>query len=318
MNEDELQLLSIEGFLRRASQINMPFMVKGSVITRQFMNVPEMRTVADLDWVYLHELNSDDKAGKLFSDWTRQVTEVRAEDGVKFRSFRENDFWRRIDYAMSDDFPTVNTDLLCHVDGQLNDRLSMDISFNLSIDYAPEPLWYQPKYGDAFLLKYTCPLPLQISWKLHQTITRPRTKDIFDLIQLLKHQDFNEDVLKKTMKALINECNADGISPGRLKLFVTDTAWKYFELENSKTNATEFLKLKKEMSALYGLEYFNSFDPRQFITEKHLATFKSMDLLLEFKNVLNEVGFTEELINSLFFSTQKEKLKSFWRKFFSF
>jgi hypothetical protein len=39
------------------------------------------------------------------------VTELDLDDGVMFRSFRENAFWRYIDYAMADDFPTVNTDI---------------------------------------------------------------------------------------------------------------------------------------------------------------------------------------------------------------
>ena len=182
MDSQQLQLESIEGFLRRASLVDLPFMVKGSIITRQYLPYPDMRQVADLDWVYLKYLDQDADAGAIFSDWATQVTEAVIFDHIEFQSFRKNDFWRRIDYAMHDDFPTVNTDLTCWVDGKLNDWLGLDISYNLDIDFPPVELMYQPVKGKPFLLKYTCPLSLQVSWKLRQLLGRPRLNDVFDLI----------------------------------------------------------------------------------------------------------------------------------------
>ena len=60
------------------------------------------------DWVYLNDLQNAEDAKIKFDEWLINITKTNKNDGVKFRSFRENAFWRMIDYAMSDDFPTVN------------------------------------------------------------------------------------------------------------------------------------------------------------------------------------------------------------------
>lgn len=138
-------------------------------------------------------------------------------DGVRFRSFRENAFWRMLDYAMGDDFPTTNTDLVCWVDEQEFDRFSLDISFNLPLDVPSEPLWYQPIRGEPFLVPHATPLALQVAWKLHQTLVRPRFKDLFDLLHLLKHPGFTPAVRQQTLTALASECSADGTDLGRLR-----------------------------------------------------------------------------------------------------
>ncbi|MDO7885587.1 nucleotidyl transferase AbiEii/AbiGii toxin family protein [Hymenobacter cheonanensis] len=215
--QETLKLLAYEAFIRRAGELGLPFMLKGSYVTRQYFADPTLRTPQDLDWVYLPPLASAEEAERVFTAWATAATELVASDSVRFRSFRENAFWRILDYAMADDFPTTNTDLVCWVDGQEFDRFSLDISFNLPLGVPSEPLWYQPMRGEPFLVPYSTPLALQIAWKLHQTLVRPRFKDLFDLLHLLKHPTFSPAVRQQTLEALAAECAADNTDLGRLR-----------------------------------------------------------------------------------------------------
>ena len=67
------------------------------------------------------------------------MTELPADDKVQFQSFREDDFWRRIDYAMHEDFPTGNTSLYCWVDGKRT-WISLYLTFNLPMAAPSVPL----------------------------------------------------------------------------------------------------------------------------------------------------------------------------------
>jgi hypothetical protein len=214
--EQTLEILGYEAFLRRASELELPFVLKGSYVTRQYFTDPTARIPQDLDWVYMQPIGSGDEARQLFSAWATLVTERQLADGVMFRSFQEDAFWRMIDYAMADDFPTVNTDLQFEVAGHGTDFLRIDISFNLPLDVPSEPLIYRPLQGEPFLLPHTTPLALQVAWKLHQTLVRPRFKDLFDLLHLLRHPDFTPAVRQQTLDALRKECHADRTDPARL------------------------------------------------------------------------------------------------------
>lgn len=216
-DQEIIEQLAYEAFIRRASELGLPFMLKGSYVTRQYFAAPALRTPHDLDWVYLLPIGSAEEAERLFTEWATLVTELPAHDGVRFRSFRENTFWRILDYAMADDFPTTNTDLVCWVDGQEFDCFSLDISFNLPLDVPSEPLWYQPVQGEPFLVPHATPLALQVAWKLHQTLVRPRFKDLFDLLHLLKHPGFTPAVHQQTLAALASECAADNTDLSRLR-----------------------------------------------------------------------------------------------------
>lgn len=211
------RLLAYEAFIRRASELELPFMLKGSYVTRQYFPDPTLRIPHDLDWVYLHPIGSAEEAERIFSAWATQATELGHDDGVRFRSFRENAFWRILDYAMADDFPTTNTDLVCWVDGELFDWFSLDISFNLPLEVPSEPLYYQPLRGAPFLVPHATPLALQVAWKLHQTLVRPRFKDLFDLPFLLRHSHFTPAVRQQALAALAKECAADATDLGRLR-----------------------------------------------------------------------------------------------------
>ena len=82
---------------------------------------------------------------------------------------------------MSDDFPTVNTDFECRADGW-ECEANLDVSLNLDIAH-PHPFTFSTPI-DRFTMPLTTPLHYQIAWKLHQTIVRPRFKDLYDLSRL--------------------------------------------------------------------------------------------------------------------------------------
>ncbi|WP_258022721.1 nucleotidyl transferase AbiEii/AbiGii toxin family protein [Brevibacillus formosus] len=208
------ELIVLEALLRRIALVNMPFVLKGSLLTRQYLDNREIRDADDIDLLYAGKIRDVEHAHEVFTQWMIQVTEMDLNDGVVFRSFRENAFWRYIDYAMADDFPTINTDIAYYFKGQTREaddysELDLDISFNLEMDAEPVPLQYQPAFGESFLVPYTVPLSIQVAWKLHQTIVRPRFKDLYDLKFLLSHPTYDNDALKETLQALVNECSID-------------------------------------------------------------------------------------------------------------
>lgn len=211
-----LEKLAHEAFIRRAAAFDAPFMLKGSYVTRQYFDNPADRIPNDLDWVCVRRLPDSATAQALFNEWATGVTELVLDDSVTFRSFRENAFWRMIDYAMTDDFPTVNTDLLCWVNGE-EVELSLDVSFNLPLEAPSVPLLYCPEQGPPFQVPHTVPLALQVSWKLHQTLVRPRFKDVFDLTHLLRHPAFDTAAQQQCLSALAAECRADNTDFGRLR-----------------------------------------------------------------------------------------------------
>ena len=162
------------------------------------------------------------------------VSETFEMDGVHFRSFRENAFWRGGDYAMADDFPTVTTDLYASLNGGPEYSYTIDVSYNLPVDVPPVPLLYTPLRGEPFIIPYTVPLALQVSWKLHQTLVRPRFKDLFDLKYLVVHPDFTKEVLLQSLQALVKECAKDKQDPARLQYLLSGN-WSYlFSITDDK------------------------------------------------------------------------------------
>ncbi|MCE3229081.1 MAG: hypothetical protein K0S32_3632 [Bacteroidetes bacterium] len=224
--EKQIELLAYEAFLRRASELKLPFMLKGSFVTRQYMPNTSIRVPNDLDWVYMDNLSDIDDAKEKFNAWATAVTELKMDDNFRFRSFSENAFWRMIDYAMADDFPTINTDIKYYYtdkskENEITGNISFDLSFNLDIEVPPVPLLYNPLEGDAFIVPYTVPLALQISWKIHQSLVRPRFKDLFDLMYLLKHETFNAETRTQALQALVNECSADNVDLKKLEYLLS-------------------------------------------------------------------------------------------------
>jgi hypothetical protein len=98
------------------------------------------------------------------------------------------------------------------------------------VEQPPVPLVYTPLRGKAFVIANTAPLSLQVSWKIHQTLVRPRFKDLLDLIHLLQHPHFNKQTLTASFQALMNECKADNVDLNKLRYFLTyDFAKLFFD-----------------------------------------------------------------------------------------
>jgi hypothetical protein len=297
MESKNIEMIAYEGFIRRACRLNMPFMLKGSYITRQYFDNPEDRIPNDLDWVYIDKIGATEIAERTFTEWTTRITEMDLDDGVKFRSFKDNEFWRMIDYAMSEDFPTVNTDLICWVDGEKCD-LWIDISFNLEIPYSPVSLNYKPLRGKSFEIKNTVPLALQVSWKLHQTLVRPRFKDLFDLIHLLKHPDFTNEVLQDSLKALVDECKSDNVDVHDLNLALTDNLEKLFS--PVRINAQWALWRRGEN---YGGNIYYEYGEHITDISKLPKDYKTFEK--QFAEALRNAGITIDLIEKLPETKQK-------------
>lgn len=199
----------MESFLRRAAVVNHPFMLKGSLLTRQYFEVPSMRLANDLDFVLLGKHKDSDELHQYLTDWVDMVLSVQLGDGIQFQAFSPNVYWSRIDYAMDEDFPTVNTTLIWEPEGQDRQMISLDVSFNIPVEPGPVAINYIDLDGRAFQMPLCCPIALQVAWKLHQTIVRPRAKDLHDLCHLLCHKSFDKQALEDCLQALVNECAAD-------------------------------------------------------------------------------------------------------------
>jgi hypothetical protein len=76
-----------EAFIRRASELEMPFMLKGSYISRQYFPEGVARYPADLDWVYLHYLEDPVLASAKFDEWMIAVTELELNAIIFSRGF---------------------------------------------------------------------------------------------------------------------------------------------------------------------------------------------------------------------------------------
>lgn len=289
-------ILAQEAFIRRASIIAMPFMLKGSFVTRQYFKNPNDRIPADLDWVYLEKLNSETDARQVFNKWATLITALELDDNVEFVSFKENEFWRMIDYAMADDFPTVNTDIDCFVYGK-NCSFCVDISFNLAIEQPPISLMYQPLSGKQFVIQHTVPLCLQVSWKIHQTLVRPRFKDIFDLMYLVQHESFNSETLELSFQALLNECKADNVDLNKLKFFLNYEFNKLFS-DYSMKECWDFwrhgVKKNKYMGGVYYYDNASDIINPDLLLPKELNVF-----LTRFENILSQKGFKIDLLKDI-------------------
>ncbi len=294
-------MLAYEAFIRRASEVNLPFMLKGSYVTRQYFPNPHDRLPNDLDWVYLPFLTDIDDARSKFNDWVIQVTDAYQTDGTRFLSFKQNAFWRMIDYAMADDFPTVNTDLTCWVDNEKFDWFSLDISFNLDIEVGSVPLLYQPVRGEPFTIPQTVPLSLQVAWKIHQTLVRPRFKDIFDLIHLLQHPAFDAKALAQAQLTLVNECSADNVDVRSLLYLINGNLQPLFK-EDDMQALWEFWRFGKSKKLRY------DFYPKaEEITDPEKLPATLAEFLGQFQSALSTAGFNQYLINHLPTPTRQKR-----------
>lgn len=290
-----LNLLAFEGFLRRIQNLNQKFILKGSLLTRQYLSDKEVRVAQDIDFIYGERIDSQDDAVSKFSEWVTSITETEIDDKIIYRSFKENEFWRGIDYAMNDDFPTTNTDLYCEVKKQILSAISLDISWNLPIEEEPIPLLYHPIEGEPFIIPYTIPLVLQISWKLHQTIVRPRTKDLLDILLILDHNKLSEYQIERVAYHFTKECIKDKIDPRRILFFTKGNVSTLFSRKENEIR--DKWKNYQRYSTGFGFDFESHFDlkylDREFKMENKYNNM--MELIKEFETKLKEINIAKFL-----------------------
>lgn len=276
------QLLVFEEFLRRKSRYEDQFILKGSLVTRQFIKEKHARKVNDLDFVY--EKYIDEDPSSIFSEWVTQITEDELNDETKFRSFRDNAFWRSIDYAMDDDFPTTNTDLLCTINDEIELTINLDISWNLPLNEEITTIDYRPVNGEPFSIRVV-DLPIQISWKLHQSIVRPRIKDLIDLNMLLKDNEMDVDILTRVKNNFLMECEKDRVDPRILNVYSSGQLREYClsNEEEIDKKIEEFQSVKTPLGLDIGGDFSLKYITRTF-SDCPYSSYK--EVLEEFENLL--------------------------------
>lgn len=282
----------LEAFLRRSMIVDRSFLLKGSLLTRQYFSNLKLREVGDIDFWYIEKIPDREKAYKIFTDWIVQVTEMDLNDGVKFRSFREHPYWRDVDYFMPEEYPTVNTDItygsVDEDEDEFEEFLMVDVTFNLELDVLPVPLKYRTTQGDHIDLPYTPSLSTQVAWKLHQTIVRPRFKDLYDLKYLLSHPSYDERARKETLQILLNECSVDqSITKEDIKKVLVD------DLRNLYPRVSDDYELKKWAGIK---EYWRWRENKE---DEDLKKDYFMQCVMDLRQVMDKVGIDENAFQHL-------------------
>ncbi|WP_167087226.1 nucleotidyl transferase AbiEii/AbiGii toxin family protein [Massilia frigida] len=276
-----------EAFFRRAALVDGPFMLKGSYVTRQQIDQGWRRIPGDLDWVGLEQVD----AGVLTA-WVTAVTETCVDDGIRFRSFAENAFWRMIEYAMDDDFPTVNTDIVAWIGEHQLASCKIDVSFGLKLQPPPRPLLYQPRFGAPFVLQKSVATELQMAWKLHQCLVRPRFKDLMDLILVLRANTVDVNLV---WTALEDECRHDktpveGFNRLLDRTIAEHPAWK--RLTHGRYSAAEcFSVWRSTRAADSGLHLFEPSLEELYVGGRELLWEDFEQCVAELAMLLQRAGF---------------------------
>ena len=140
-------------------------------------------------------------------------------------------------------------------------------------------------------MKNSCPFSLQVSWKLHQLLVRPRLKDVFDLIFLLKHDRFNSSEREKILYALKKECKRDGFPVTGLLYYLDGRSVK----EKKKDSIKKYLVRANHDE---NLDIIYDHDYKHFTNKEHFPFKKYSDILGEFQEQLLRCGFSEKNISA--------------------
>ena len=169
------------------------------------------------------------------------------------------------------------------------------------MEVAPVPLLYRPLRGEPFTIPQTVPLSLQVAWKIHQTLVRPRFKDIFDLIHLLQHPAFNAKAFEQAQQALVNECSTDNVDVRSLLYLINGHLQPLFKEENMQA-LWEFWRFGKSKELSY------EFYPKaEEITDPEKLPATLAEFLGQFQSALRTAGFTQDLIHHLPTPTRQKR-----------
>ncbi len=246
-----------EYFIERSLYQKSNFLLKGSYLSRQFFRNPLMRNAIDLDWIYVGEELSKEEAGNVFGLWVDDIIKPTYPSiPLHFQNFDADHIWTMIDYAMSDDFPTLSTNLFGTMEGA-EAPLWIEVSFNLPYFKKSSRLEYKTIDGRILKMNSYIPLGVQIAWKIHQCLVRPRFKDFVDIVELLHSPFFTENDFTSLFQMLFEECVNGDVPYDSLKLFFEG---EYEELFESRDKMLAGWRTFKECHVIFREEDANDLE----------------------------------------------------------
>lgn len=271
---DHVKLYANEAFLRRASMIGSNFMIKGSFVTREYMDMPSLRYPVDLDFVAMTDIQDSEKLALYLSKWVNAVTAYPCHDDVVFEVFdKHHTDWEINNYPkIVDDFETVFQTLYCTINHQ-KIAINLEISINLPIyrhlNYI-SPISINTAL-DTLYFEYSPSLEAQIAWKIDQTIIYPRIKDLYDLSFMINYVNHDLKMIDDIMKIIFYQLKNSFYERRMIAPFFTYNPLKYTDLSCQDDELNE---LK---------QYY-----------PHLTTFD--DLFYQFQSNMQNNGFTFKMI----------------------
>lgn len=270
---DNKKLYFMEAFLKRLALVEGPFALKGSLLTRQYLEDESIRKAQDMDFLCTKKIDDKEDAYNLFSEWLNEATKINFEDGVIFSPFEDYTDWVDFSYETFDDFETVNTE----VEGKYIDKegkgshfsINIDISFDFQTTAEIVPLTYKSEFFGDIPLKKTIPLPIQIAWKLHQTIISPRFKDIVDLCYLIENPLYKKEDVETTLREVKWECDLLHLNQNAPKLVLIGDLSRV-KIRSTSYNGTVLGKSKEECVELiknYKIRLRKAMDDKGFNQE---------------------------------------------------
>lgn len=213
-----------EEILRTISKMKLPFMLKGSLLHAKYYPDPikRLEQMDDIDFVYLKPIDqprgNECNFRKVFTPYMQMIIdEMKKKEyhcngySVEFCCDEEGNYEAAdgylVDYKMEDDFLTAGLSFAFLEGASGWNDYDIEITMNLPLYYKPVSVMYQPLTGEPFEIPYATLPEVQVAWKLHQCLVRPRGKDIVDLIYMLQGIDWTqEEHLTCMLKTLVGEC----------------------------------------------------------------------------------------------------------------
>ncbi len=324
----EKRLKAKEAFLRRAVTLDSPFIIKGSIITAQYFSGIKRR-VNDMDWVCTKPIKDVDEACSFFSQWVREVMRVEVNDGHSLSEYDgELLEWHEVDYAMSQQSPTLGVSIytsFMDYDEKETVQLDIQITFNLLVDFEPEPFHYFLESGDMVLLPKVPPLYLQVSWKVHQCLERARFKDFLDLIYLI--DSLKEEDLPKMFTALLDECIETAVPFKRIELFLNgqytllftqevefDELWRAWRFDEFSMQIFECVDqiIQLDYSEDVNFDNYVSKEADEFFLDLDYARYRTK-LSFHLLDFVPELSLKVEEVNPVLYKEYTKKLEEILR-----
>lgn len=285
-----------DSFVKRMDYVNKPllnnysqFVIKGSLLTRQYIKDRTKRRVADLDILYVGPEKDPETVNVLFTHWLKSVVSVDLKDDIKIQ-LDQYHYWQRIDYAMDDDFPTTSSSLKANWHHHYI-SFDIDISWNLPSNFNMVPMDYITENDEVIELKESIPIPVQIAWKLHQTVIRPRMKDVYDIILLLENNTLSKQDLYLLYNVYKDECDHGAVNETDILVFADD---KIFRM-NDESTAKDFETRVKENEVINKFGFDCDFKSLIKHSSIPLPYKNEKEILSEFSRLLRDSGFVDIL-----------------------